>query len=604
VTTPTAQFAIALKDETSGPAEAAANALVRLKSQIDRDVRALGEMQTAMKRLQGAAQVDINAFRQLNARIDAQKSAIASAQAEYLGLGGTFGRVAKAAKAPTESVSDLVEGLKKVPGPIGGIVSRFASLTSATQIAIVGTFAMIAAIGALVVATIAATAALASYGVAQADARRSELLRLEGITTIRRHQGLAAGSGRELQEAIDRVSDSAAIGRSDVARYAEQLHRMGLRGGNLQQALEGVATVASVQGDRMASRFMGMSAAIARAGGSVRGLADDVRARLGGIAARQALSLGRQFQRLQESLSALFSGLRIEGFLGALHEVTSLFSQSTASGRALKTILETIFNPILDALGTVGPFARRFFQGLVIGALLITIAVLRARNALRDAFGDSGILAGIDGQRAALGAGLLVVSGLAGAVTVLAAALALLAAPFAAAFVAGSALTRMLAEQWELVRDTDWGLLGRDIIEGIVGGLQRGVGAIGDAMRGLATSATVAFESALGIRSPSRVFAELGVQLPRGLAVGVERGSPEAAGAVERMVEVPMTGPVEAPADVPEGAGVAARSSTTATIGPFYVTVGGGDARENAESFVGELAQLLEGVGIRMGAPA
>lgn len=64
--------------------------------------------------------------------------------------------------------------------------------------------------------------------------------------------------------------------------------------------------------------------------------------------------------------------------------------------------------------------------------------------------------------------------------------------------------------------------IGAAIIDGIKGGISRGVGALVDAVRNAAQQALDAAKSLLGINSPSKVFAaEVGKQIPAGIAAGI-----------------------------------------------------------------------------------
>lgn len=67
--------------------------------------------------------------------------------------------------------------------------------------------------------------------------------------------------------------------------------------------------------------------------------------------------------------------------------------------------------------------------------------------------------------------------------------------------------------------------IGKNIIDGIIQGVKDGVGALEDAVRGAAQSALDAAKRALGISSPSKVFAdEVGVNMSAGIAQGVTAG--------------------------------------------------------------------------------
>lgn len=599
-----ASFAIELRDETSAPAKDAASALEALKAKIKADTAALREMQAAMRAMKGATGGGaLKAMKDLKDKIDAQKASIAAAQAKYLQLGGTFGTVAQRTHAASSGFDGLLGRLTGLPGPLGALGSRLSSLASLSTAAAGMIALVVSALAAFAAATARATAQLFRYGIAQSNARRAELGRLEGLTTLRRWYGLTAGSATEMQAAIDRVNEATAVGRGQLEQYTAQLHRMGLRGDNLTQALEGMAIVGAVQGEAMARRFAGMAAGANRAGHSVRALADDVRARLGGVAARRMLDLDVQMRRFHDSLGRIFGDLRIEGFLRALNEMTSMFSQSTATGRALKAIVETIFNPVLDAAGSGAPLVRRFFQGMVVGALLVTIGVIRLARLLQSVFGGSEILRGINAQRIAFGLGAAVVgafvftlaaaAAVAGLVVAAVGAITATVAAASAGILAGvAALAGLVAAgiravQW--FRSTDFSSLGRSIVDGLIRGIQVGALRIPASMQNLAAQARGALEQALRMRSPSRVFAELGAQIPAGLAVGVERGAGAAQDAVDGMVGTPT---------------LAAGGSTThvSIEGGIHVHAQSGDqAREIAESIHEQLAAVLEGLGASIG---
>lgn len=571
-------YSIELKDETSGAAESAANALVKLKKKIDDDTKALSAMQAAMRKMKGTSSENAAATKALSDQIAAQKEKIGAAQAAFVSLGGTFdGTLKPATRDATGGLKSMWATMRALPAPVAaaiGIVLGFAA------------------------ATIAATVALLRYGLAQADARRSELLRLEGLTLLRNRFGVAAGSAAEMQGAIDRAAASTALGREQISGMSEGLYRAGLRGAAFSDTLQALSVVEAALGEAGARRFRGRLIMDARAGRSAQALAR-IQGRFGALAHRQMLSLGVQTRKLHESFSAIFAGLRIERFLEALHSVTQLFSQNTASGRALKTIVETLFQPMIDALASSGPIARRFFQGMVIGALLATIGIQRLSRWMSETFGDSSLLGDVNMLKVALYGGIAVFFALAGAVVLTAGAFALLATTLAivsapllavpaaigAVIVAGVALVQWFQSQ-------DWAGIGRSLVDGLVNGIRNAAGRVTQAVRGLAGEARQALTSALGIASPSRVFAALGQQVPRGFAQGVQRTSSIAVGAVDSMAQDAT----------PSSAG---RSSTAVSIGDVHIVVqGGGDAREIATSIRDELARALEGLAVTIGAPA
>jgi len=650
-----ATFAINLEGNTEGAAAAAANALKDLRGRLEEDTKALAAMQRAMKNLQQGTVVPIQQAQQLRAAIASKKEAVAAAQSQYLALGGSFTRTSSSGSR----FAAMMKQAQGMPGPLSAVVSKFEAFKAAVgggAIA-VGIIGIVAALATLVVATAAAVASLAKYGIAQADARRSELLRLEGLTKLRNWWGVAAGNAGELQGMIDRVSASSALGRDKIAGYAEQLYRMNLRGQNLSAALEAVSIKASTQGDAAAGAFAQWAAGANMAGGSVKRLADDVKARLGGVAKAQMLSLGVQTEKQHEAFDMLFEGLKIESFLGALANLRGLLTQNTESGRGLKAMLTAMIQPFINGATAAMPVFKRFFQGLIIGALHLGIVILQLRNWFLKTFGAKDILSGFDLQKAALkageaafavfAAGLVIVGTLLAGIAL---SLATIAGVIAAPFILGAKVIGLVIEAGESLYQfwnaIDWTSLGTSIWQGIVEGVTAGAEWVKKALTDLGDSAWKGFKSKLGISSPSRVFAELGLAIPAGVGVGVEAGTPRVHRAVDRMVQEPAAVAVASPrlgaaavaaspapmlraaaapmqpgyapaaprlepllptADrgAPESAPSSAPSSSAQiSFGDIHVHAQSGDPRTMAKELRDELARILQGVNIQLGAPA
>lgn len=497
-----ATFAVELKDGTSGAALSASEALKRMKLSIDDDVKALGAMQRAMKQLQSASSVNVEAYRELSAKIDQQKNKIAASQAEYLRLGGGFGAVSKGAK-------ELSERITKVPGPIGDMARKLKDLREVFGNVSVRALLMGAAIGAAIVGSILLVGAA-----------------LTGIGKL----------------------FSAAINNTD--------------------ALHSRAT---------------------RAGGPV-------------------ISLSRQMTLMKRDFGKLFSGLNLGPFLRGFRELTSMFSQSTASGRALKVLLETALQPLLDGAGAGAPLLKRFFQGIIIAALHVAIVVLTLRNKFRETFGDVALFQGLDAAKVALYAGmtaagllLLVLAPL--ALTIGAIAVGAYSMYTAFKLVVGAA-TRVLSGVQNLRTSlvAQWRDIGGDIAAGIADGILRGALGPVAAIADLGSQMVDALKEALDIHSPSRVFARLGIQIPAGVAQGVERGAPQMNRTVAELVSTPS-----APATT-SAAPVARTSSSSVTIGDIIVNVPAGttDAESIGRLVAEKVASLFEGasLGAGLGVPA
>ena len=79
--------------------------------------------------------------------------------------------------------------------------------------------------------------------------------------------------------------------------------------------------------------------------------------------------------------------------------------------------------------------------------------------------------------------------------------------------------------------------IGTHIVGGIVDGIRGGVGTLTSAITNLGAGAIASARDALGIHSPSRVFADVvGRQIPAGIAMGVNAGAPMAQDAVSGIV--------------------------------------------------------------------
>ena len=78
--------------------------------------------------------------------------------------------------------------------------------------------------------------------------------------------------------------------------------------------------------------------------------------------------------------------------------------------------------------------------------------------------------------------------------------------------------------------------IGKNIIDGIVRGVTNGASALFNAMKNIASKAVNAAKSALGIKSPSRVFAkEVGKYIPEGVSVGIQANTDSAIDSVKKL---------------------------------------------------------------------
>lgn len=87
----------------------------------------------------------------------------------------------------------------------------------------------------------------------------------------------------------------------------------------------------------------------------------------------------------------------------------------------------------------------------------------------------------------------------------------------------------------------DWGSLGSRIVSGIVSGVSGAAGSLFSSLQNLASNALSAAKNALGIKSPSRVFAkEVGQWIPKGIAQGID-GEDAPVVAINRQVDAMLS---------------------------------------------------------------
>lgn len=144
----------------------------------------------------------------------------------------------------------------------------------------------------------------------------------------------------------------------------------------------------------------------------------------------------------------------------------------------------------------------------------------------------------------------------------------------------------VFADLAETFVSQDWASIGNDVINGIINGIKAAASALLSALRDLAGQALSAAKNALGIASPSKLFAsEVGKWIPRGMAVGIEANLSPVDTSIQRMAagataEFERATAPGATASRDTGTGYAAASGSQAGTNKFEIV------------FTGSLAQL------------
>ncbi len=331
--------------------------------------------------------------------------------------------------------------------------------------------------------------------------------------------------------------------------------------------------------------------------------------------------LAKTSKLAKEDLARLFEGVHVEKFTDALAKVETMLGQNTSTGRALKQLLSTILNPLFDAIPKILPYVQAFLTGMVLGALQVAIAFVKAYIAIKAVIPPSviadiqamtgGLLtlknAMIAGQvaLAILGVALAICTAFMFALAVafvitniplalLIAGLLILAAIMFAPVIAIILLIAYFDEIMGWFGRLGQGALaaGKGIIDGLVNSISSGAGIVFDALRNLGTGAMGALKSALGIASPSRFAAEYAANVTTTFSDTTEEGAPDAHAALASLAEPP-----DMPRRDPAQRAGSSAASVTHGGDTYHVTINAptGDAQDIRAAFEAWYNALIEG---------
>ncbi len=295
------------------------------------------------------------------------------------------------------------------------------------------------------------------------------------------------------------------------------------------------------------------------AGQSVDALAARMKSRLGGVAASQVYSLGVQLNRMKEDLLSLFGGATLDPFLSGLRNITSMFSQTSETGRDLKKYLGGAFDSLLRMATAALPYVKGAIIGAGTGAVNIYIAFLKAKNAIFGAIGPTiTVQNAIDAARIAtmIFVGSFVILGLvaAAAVGAIVAAVYVLVRTVQAALAfwgrVGDAIVAMFEGAKAWLANVSLADVALNMISSLVSVIVGpGVALAGAAFLKLGAAAKAGLKSALGIHSPSRVAVEAAENVTGTFSGKVREGAPEARDSFDKFSSIGKVRD-DAPADL------------------------------------------------------
>lgn len=516
-----------------------------------------------------AAKAEVERAEKAHKKLEATQKNLVKTQGEFNKVSKTSGERAKMAG----------DALQKMGLPVGGVTGKVSSLVEGykgltASLGKAGPYGAAAAgVVILWTAVLAATAGVLKFAVAMADAQRNAQLFAAGLE-------VSSASFRGFGDAAHAVASETGLTQQQLAGIAQSLDGVYMSAERMQAGMRAIAIATA--GGASARYLQRLNVELKSGRKSAADLAAEVDKQFGGIVQRKMLGLDAQMSRFKLNLQETFGKLPIEPLLQALSKLVALFDAGTASGKTLTFLFSKFFGPLVGDATNAGYAIERMFLQAEIWALKAYIALKPYKSEISTLTGYAKTAAMV------VGGVLLVAIGLVGA------AVAAIAVPF---IMAGLAIGKMVAaaqNAWDAVSNIEWGQLGSDIIDGIVGGISSGAKKVVDSITGVAKDAISAAKNVLGIHSPSRVFRELGGMTAEGFAGGVDDGGSEVTRAVNAMLE-PPTKPADAPA------ARAGSSSSVNLSGATFVFNGVAGAEDAESRFGAMLTKLLEGDALQLG---
>ncbi len=351
------------------------------------------------------------------------------------------------------------------------------------------------------------------------------------------------GSARAREEDIRQTSLAAGIGPQAVMRRAANLAGVTQNRGETD-----IAYQRRIDAARLDGRITGRIAEEA----VLQQLREVTGQRLGGFAAERGNSLGGALSNLESAPLGMITSISLENLSGlnamrdSLFAIGNALNGSSEAGQALQRAIAgilnaggqafaTIFSPqnvemFATELARILPLVVRFVSALAGPALEgFMEGIAPMLQSFRDGNTD---MDSITATAMLFAQSLGYIVGLSVRLTVafgeFFVVLTILGAGFAQ-FV--EAITSIPARIGDLAI-----AIGTALVNGIRQGITAGIAAARETVTGFAGGIVGAARDALGIRSPSRVFAELGAYSAEGFTVGLNRGAPDVSSAVSGML--------------------------------------------------------------------
>lgn len=561
----TATFGIKVDAQTNAPD--AANSVEALRQRIVSSQDAVKAYSASLRNLRGSSDEVKAAKEKLKTAVQAERDAISQATLALGKEGTTFDQASKKAREHAKAIEEAKKKHGELSGPLGDVKNKLTDLdgklstgAGAASLFAAGAVAATAAVVALTGALASGVFALGKWIAESANLLRTQNLMREASTgsavsalhlghqiealgakvplTREQLQGMSVDLTRTLEgtrvggqgivdtfnavaQASAAMGDSAGKSIEGLITRSKQFGRLGIGAFELQGTGITRDNVAAQLAARLKISLADARQQLALGRVNVNDGAAAIRAAVeknfGSINARRMLDLTVISNKFKDSLTALTSGVDIEPLLKGFGEFAKLFGPTTVTGKVLKGLVTDIGNGLVATFTKAGPIATKIFKQIVIEGLKLEIAFLKLRNQFRNTFGPG--LKDIDLAAAAIRGLDFATNAVINTVNGLYKAFVVLSNP-------EKAIVDLAGEMVGL---------GGAIIDGLINGLKAGALKIGAAITGIAGNIKDGFKNALGIHSPSRVFAGFGLNIGAGLGQGIGQGAPQARAAMQRL---------------------------------------------------------------------
>lgn len=351
------------------------------------------------------------------------------------------------------------------------------------------------------------------------------------------------GSARARDEDIRQTAGAAGLNRTAVTLRAARLAGINRNAGETDLAYQNRVDAARREG-----RITGAHAeeAILQ---ELQGLTGQ---RLGGFAAERGNSLGGALSNLESAPLGMITSIGLENLSGlsamrdSLFAIGNALNGSSEAGQALRRALAGILNAGGQTFATI--FSRDNVELFTRELARILPLVVRFVSALAGPALE-GFMEGIAPMLQSFRDGNTDMDSITATAMLFAQSLGYivglsvrLTVAFGEFFVVLTILGAGFAQFVEAItsipaRIGDLAIaIGTALVNGIRQGITAGIASARETVTGFAGGIVGAARDALGIRSPSRVFAELGAYSAEGFTVGLNRGAPDVSSAVSGML--------------------------------------------------------------------